>query len=263
MIFLKLGGSLITDKSKLQTPRTETIARLAAEIGEAFQTFPKLKLLLGHGSGSFGHPVAERYGTHHGAKTTEDWLGFVQVWAIANRLNRLVIDALLEASLPAMSMPPSACVLSKDGKIVEMATEPIQRAINAGLIPVVQGDVAFDILKGSTILSTEDVFHYLAPHLQPSLVLFAGIEPGVYRDYPSHTELLPVVTEDALHSIQLGSAQGKDVTGGMADKVHHAFALCKIIPGVEVRIFSGEIPGNLCAALCGTPLGTLIQSMKK
>jgi isopentenyl phosphate kinase len=199
MIFLKLGGSLITDKSKLQTARLEMIGRLAAEISEAFRFTPEMKLLLGHGSGSFGHPVAERYGTHRGAKTADDWLGFAQVWAIANRLNRLVMDALLEASLPAISLPPSASALCQNGKIVEMAIEPIQSALNAGLLPVVQGDAAFDIRKGSAILSTEEVFHYLAPHLQPSLVLFAGIEPGVYRDYPSRSELLRIVTEKDLH----------------------------------------------------------------
>lgn len=263
MIFLKLGGSLITEKAKEQTPRLETIRRLAAEVSEALRAFPDMRLLLGHGSGSYGHPVAKRYGTQHGASTRQDWIGFAHVWAAANQLNRLMIDALLEAGLPAISVPPSASALSRGGEIVEMAYQPIQRSIQVGLLPVVQGDVGLDLTKGATILSTEEVFRYLAAYLRPSLVLFAGMEPGVYRHYPSRAELLPVIREENLQAIAIGSAQGKDVTGGMADKVRQAIALCQNLPDAEVRIFSGEIPGNVLAALCRTPLGTLVQSSQQ
>ncbi|MCK4693468.1 MAG: hypothetical protein KAT23_07545, partial [Anaerolineales bacterium] len=108
MILLKLGGSLITDKQRPETPRPQVLSRLAKEIAQAKQEQPELQLVVGHGSGSFGHTAAARYGTHLGASSAADWLGFAKVWAAAQRLNRLVIDALIEVGLPAIAFPPSA-----------------------------------------------------------------------------------------------------------------------------------------------------------
>jgi isopentenyl phosphate kinase len=259
MIFLKLGGSLITRKERPQSARVDVISRLANEIAEGFHTISDLKLLIGHGSGSFGHFVADQYKTHLGASSREDWYGFTEVWAAANRLNRLVVDSLLQNGLPILSMPPSASAISERGKIIEMAIEPLKHAMEAGLIPVVQGDVSFDQEQGSAIISTEEVFQYLAPQLKPSLILLAGIEPGVYKDYPDCTELLPTLTEKTLGDYLVAPAATTDVTGGMADKVHQALTLCRSIPNLEVRIFSGEQKGKVRDALAGAKVGTLIK----
>ena len=51
LTFLKLGGSLITDKTHPRTPRPESLARLASEIAAALGEDPALALILGHGSG--------------------------------------------------------------------------------------------------------------------------------------------------------------------------------------------------------------------
>ncbi len=88
LIFLKLGGSLITDKSKARAPRLDVIRRLAAEVRQARAEQPNLALVLGHGSGSFGHLEAKRYGTAHGVNTPEQWRGMAEVWRVADLLNR-------------------------------------------------------------------------------------------------------------------------------------------------------------------------------
>jgi isopentenyl phosphate kinase len=260
MIFLKLGGSLITKKDQPQTPRLEVISRLAHEIADVIHTHPGFRLLLGHGSGSFGHLIADQYQTHMGASSEKDWRGFAQVWTVANQLNRLVVDALIKEGLPILSMPPSASVISERGKIQKMAVEPILNALEVGLIPIVQGDVAFDREQGSSIISTEEVFRYLAPHLKPSLILLAGIERGVLKDYPKTEEVIPLITEENIHDVVISPASGTDVTGGMQDKVHQALTLCRLVPDLEVRIFSGNKIGAVREALTGVPIGTLIKS---
>lgn len=259
MIFLKLGGSLITDKAQPQTVRPEVLARLAQEIAQALDEQSGLRLVIGHGSGSFGHPVAVRYGTQRGAVRAEEWLGFAEVWAAANQLHRLVVDALRQAHVPALGLPPSASTIAEDGEIVEMMTEPVQRALQAGLVPVVGGDVAFDRRRGATIVSTERIFGVLAERLRPNRVLLAGREPGVFADHPADTRLLEVLTDRDLESLAVGKSDTPDVTGGMADKVRWALKLARAIPGLEVRIFSGDPPGQLRAALLGGHPGTLIR----
>ena len=58
----------------------------------------------------------------------------------------------------------------------------------------------------------------------------------------------------------LGAANGADVTGGMESKVREMLALVQEIPGLTVRIFSGEQPGNIQKALAGEAVGTLISA---
>lgn len=258
MIFLKLGGSLITDKAHAETPRLDVLRQLAQEIAEARQANPELRLLVGHGSGSFGHAAAARHATHLGASTPEQWLGFVAVWRSANRLNRIVVDALGEAGLPVLSFPPSASSLARSGEITDLAHLPIQSALEHGLIPLVQGDVAFDSVRGACILSTERVFTWLAPHLRPRRILLAGADPGVFSDFPRNTDLLPKVSQHDLADRRVGASAAVDVTGGMAEKVRTALEWSRADPGLEVRIFSGEDTGQLRSALLGGQPGTQV-----
>lgn len=55
LAFLKLGGSLITDKTRPYLARLDKLEALMAEIESARSKSRDLRLLLGHGSGSFGH----------------------------------------------------------------------------------------------------------------------------------------------------------------------------------------------------------------
>jgi len=187
MIFLKLGGSLITNKDQPLSARMKTIERLASEIAQFVRVMPDEQLLLGHGSGSFGHHVATNYGTHQGAESADDWRGFAEVWMAARRLNRMLMDALHAAGVAAVCFPPSASVLCSEGEIESYAFDPVQRAMEAGLVAVVYGDVAFDASQGACIVSTERVFAALALVLMPDRVLLAGVDEGVYADYPERS----------------------------------------------------------------------------
>lgn len=258
MIFLKLGGSLITDKAVPETVREETLARLAGEIRLARAALPDLRLLLGHGAGSFGHRAAAKFGTHRGARTRDDWQGFSEVWHTVQRLHRRVMDALHTEAIPAVSFPPSASAVCRAGEIQSMAVEPIRHALDAGLLPVVFGDVAFDLVQGSTIVSTERVFAYLAGPLRPTRLLLAGMEPGVFADFPERRQPLAELAERDLDKVQLEGATETDVTGGMAAKVRDALEMMRAQPDLKVHIFSGETPGAVREALLGSSPGTLL-----
>ena len=121
LVFVKLGGSLITDKLRYETPRLAVIARLAKEIQAALEAKPDLKLVLGHGSGSFGHFVADRYKVHEGH--LKDWRGYVETAAAAQRLDRLVLDALLAEGVRAVNVQPSASARCHQGELIEMAVK--------------------------------------------------------------------------------------------------------------------------------------------
>jgi isopentenyl phosphate kinase len=259
LTFLKLGGSLLTDKTAVEALRRDVLSRLAAEIKEAADQLGPLNLVLGHGSGSFGHVAAAQFDTRSGVSTPEEWMGYVRVSDAAARLNREVCRALLDAGLPAISLQPSASAGCHDGRIIHLATGPVQAALRAGILPVIYGDVAFDDVRGGTIISTEEIMSSLAVTLRPSRLLLAGETEGVLDE---SGQPIPMLDELRLTSMSaaLGGSRGTDVTGGMASKVRDMLDLVKAIDGLTVRVFSGLRPGSVRDALLGNVqgLGTLI-----
>lgn len=262
LIFLKLGGSLLTDKTVTEALRGDTLQRLAAEIAAARAADPRLRLILGHGSGSFGHVAAARHGTRGGVGDARQWAGFAEVADAAARLDRHVIAALLAAGVPAIGLPPSASTSVSDGRISDLAVAPVEAALAAGLVPVVFGDVAFDVARGGTIVSTEEVMDYLAGRLRPAWFLLAGETEGVLD---GDGRVIPLITADRLPIFlpALGGSRGTDVTGGMAAKVMAMVDLVAAIPGLNIRIFSGLMPNLLTELLLNPSLaaGTRVSSL--
>lgn len=262
IIFLKLGGSLITDKDKPLTPRIDVIEGFAAEIAEAIQRKGDFHLVIGHGSGSFGHATADQFQTHLGGQGEAYWRGFAEVWRAARELNQIMIDLLYKAGLPVVAFPPSAGLISEDKHLASWDTNPIKIALSHGLIPVVHGDVIFDLEIGGTIFSTEQVFLYLAKVLHPSKILLASLDKGVYKKTKKSKKIIPLITPKNYASLlsTLSGSQSIDVTGGMQSKVSLMLSLVEELPELQVQIFSGSKPGNIKKALCGEQLGTMITS---
>lgn len=248
LIFLKLGGSLLTDKAEVEALRSDVLARLALEIAAAYALRPELRLVLGHGSGSFGHYAAARYGTRHGVSGRDAWHGFTVVSDAAARLNRHVVAALLNAGVPAVSLSPLASAVVRDGRIDQLALGPVASALDAGLLPVVYGDVAFDAVRGGTIISTEEVLEFLARALGPAWLLLAGETAGVLD---LDGRVVPLITRASLPEVApaLGGSRGVDVTGGMVGKVAAVLDLLDARPGLAARIFSGLESGLLTSLL--------------
>ena len=269
LLFLKLGGSLITDKRQAETARMDLLVRLAQEIAQARQRNPALKLVIGNGAGSFGHVPAKRYGTRDGVQTAEEWFGFAQTADAAARLCRLVSAALLDAGVPVWSIQPSAALRCEDGKIVDGPVFAVSMALQRGLVPLVHGDVALDSVRGGTIASTEEIFEWLAqvlpqtvPQWPLSRIVLAGEVDGIYSADPQleptatrFSTLTPALLSDIRK--RLGQSHGIDVTGGMKAKVDHCFAMIERHPGLEIVICSGLIEGNILQALQNESDGAL------
>jgi isopentenyl phosphate kinase len=262
LYFLKLGGSLITDKTQAHTVRRETLKRLADEIAAALILRSDLQLLIGHGSGSFGHVPASKYATRNGVQSAEQWWGFIEVYKEARALNQIVLETLLDSGLPVIAFPPSASVIGDNHSIKSWDLQPVQAALTTGCIPLINGDVIYDLHLGGTILSTEELFADLAPKLRPNRILLAGIEAGVWSDFPLKQHLVREITSASYKddSSALGGSMAVDVTGGMRQKVESMLALTGKLPGFQAIIFSGEEPGVLYQTLLGDTPGTRIHA---
>lgn len=273
LIFLKLGGSLLTDKTRPQTLRGDVLARLASEIAGALAdradplAQADWRLLIGHGSGSFGHMAARTHNTRAGVSSPEDWRGYAETARAAALLNRHVVDALWEAGVPALAVQPSASAQCHDGELLVLEERPIRVGLEHGLTPVVYGDVALDTVRGGTIIATEEIFAWLAPRLRPTRVILVGEVAGVLTADPASGragEVIPEITPETLPGVAqaLGGSRGVDVTGGMVAKVREMLALVQATPALtSVQIISGLTPGLTHAALVDPELraGTRIS----
>lgn len=259
LVFVKLGGSLITNKTQPMSARGDVISRCAREIGTAFKE-SSIRLMVGHGSGSFGHQVASQYGTRQGVTNSEDWYGYAQVSYAARELNRLVIQALLNEGLPAVSLPPSASAKARQGELTWLDSDPVRSLIERRALPVVFGDVSLDEIWGGTIVSTEQVFVYLATRLKPARIVLAGEVEGVFDGVPGGerpVSLYHSITSANYHQVldNLKGARGADVTGGMRDKITRMYNLVARQPETTVHIVSGLEPWLLLQAIWGQAEG--------
>lgn len=259
LVFLKLGGSLITDKDKPLSARKDVIQQAVREVKTALDKDPELKIILGHGSGSFGHTPAKIHNTINGVSSASQWKGFAEVWKAARDLNQIVMTSLAEAGIPSICFPPSSQVLTSNRRIIHWETANIE-LLPGTILPVVHGDVVLDKKIKGTILSTEDLFAYLAKKLHPDRILLAGIEEGVYLDFPNNSKILKNISFSKFNR-HAGSIQGSafaDVTGGMRSKVDIMMHLLDKRFVKSVSIFNGKMKGAILATLLGGFPGTTL-----
>jgi isopentenyl phosphate kinase len=249
---LKIGGSIITEKSS-QTPKAlpDEINRIASEM-----TVNKGNLIVVHGAGSFGHPLARKY------RLTEqfDMEGVIETHRSVRILNNMVVDALNRAGIPAVPVHPFGSFLLDCGRISEMLASHILVMLERGMVPVLHGDVVMDTTRGAAVLSGDQVVPYIAQQLGAESIGIASVTDGVL-DGKGHT--VPVITPASFDVIKvhIGGSSHIDVTGGMLGKVTELVELADR-SGISSRIFNASIPGNVRAFMDGATPGTLIQKDK-
>jgi isopentenyl phosphate kinase len=217
---LKLGGSVITNKNKPATAKIDTIERLAEEIARA--KIPALILV--HGGGSFGHPVAKRYNLAAGYGDQSQITGFSETHRAMTKLNSLVMEALISHGINAVVVQPSSCIVTKSGRIKSMELNPIKRMLDMKLVPVLYGDVVLDSDKGFAILSGDQIVVSLAINFGAQRIIMGGDVDGIYTADPKIDTSAKLVKRITLKELktqkhEIEGAKSTDVTGGMLGKI--------------------------------------------
>lgn len=258
-IILKIGGSVITDKNGELAARTEVINRLADETQKAGVE----NMIIVHGGGSFGHPVAQKYGIKEGLRDEAQKIGFAETHHVMTVLNGLVMDALVWHDIPAFSVAPSCCVVTENGRIKSFEDTAVKALLKMGLVPVLYGDAVFDVKLGFTVLSGDQLVAYLAEKLGASKIVIGLDTNGLYSADPKvekNAELYTNLTLSELEEVKfkLGGSTATDVTGGMLGKIR------ELIPAVEqgipVTMVNAAKLNRVYKALMGEKVeGTIIE----
>ncbi len=257
---IKLGGSLITDKRRAKSFRRTTVQDIARQLLELRTLQPDRLIVLGHGSGSFGHYEARKYNTISGLHSAEDRMGFARVGAVASELDGLILKELLAVGLPALRFQPSAMQIARDQALVHLDVRPLILALEKQFLPLVYGDVTLDETLGGTIISTESLFARLVEPLQvKNIILLGSVDGALDQD----DQIIPHITADNFRRFEhlLGESDGYDVTGGMQQKVREMLDLVQFHQDLNVFIANGNYSNILYDLLvAGAEAGTRISA---
>ena len=240
---LKLGGSVITDKSREETVDDRSLDRVAAAIGSAADS----RLVLVHGAGSFGHTHASA----HNVSTTNGTRDPTAIRAIHDsmqRLNVAVLDALAEHGVPGIPVHTLSAAVRDAGRNLTLLTAQIETMIEEGFVPVLHGDVIAHAGSGATIVSGDELVVELATRLSATRVGLCSTVPGVLD---ADDAVIPEIDDYGTVADVLGESETTDVTGGMAGKVAALLEL-----DADSWIFG---PADVPAFLDGEPKGTVIR----
>ena len=220
LICIKIGGSVITDKTKSMTPNQANIATFAENIATAMQRFPDTAVLLGNGAGSFGHHSAHEYGLSGGAKTAEQFYGISVTHNAVRELNLLVGNALTAHDVPAYCVSPGDLFTAADGAVLSANDAVITELLAHGLVPLIHGDTVLDTVRGVSIFSTEKSLFWLSKALRGhydriSVVMVVDTGGVLNTDGSVISEL----RRDATIAIASTIPGVQDVTGGITHKV--------------------------------------------
>ena len=258
-LILKLGGSVITIKDKPYTPNPQVIRRLAEEISRAK---PETLLVI-HGGGSFGHPLAHEYNIAKGYREKRQLIGFAKTHQSMVNLNRLVIEALIEQGIAAVSIPTSSLTITNNGRIDSLMEKTLVGLLDTGFVPVLYGDAVLDSSLGFTILSGDQITVHLALRFEAEKMIFGVDVDGLYTEDPKlfpSARLLREIDLKGLRDVMKGfsGSRSVDVTGGMWGKVRELIPA--IEKGIRVVITNALKPENVYKALIGDEeVGTIIK----
>lgn len=244
MLLIKLGGSVITDKSKLKTPRKDAISRLSSEIEQTNK-----EVIIVHGAGSFGHIKAKKHGLQNGFKNMAQLDALSEVQSDVRTLNLIVVECLRKKGLKPISLPPSAIVTCRNKAIKEMDKEIFGQYLGLELLPVTFGDVVLDENLGFCICSGDQLMLELAKAFRPEKTIFVTDVDGIYTKNPikKGAKLLKTVTANT--KIDTGKDKVDDVTGRMRGKLKMMFEIAKY--SGETIVLNGSVKGRLGDAIGG------------
>jgi len=247
MKLLKLGGSVVTRKAERFTINIEQIRRLIQEIKK---TLPQ-KLVIIHGGGSFGHPVAKEYNINEGYNSPHQLIGFSKTHQAMVSLNSKIINESIDAGIPAIGVSPSSFLITENRRIKKLDVIILEKLLNFGLMPVLYGDAVIDEKQGFAILSGDQLAVEIAKKLKVKRLIFGSDVDGVYTADPkldSEAKLMGKISiREITEKSKIRGSLNTDVTGGMLGKIQEAGEAARA--GIEVLIVNALEPDIIRNAL--------------
>ena len=250
LIVLKIGGSIITNKYENFSARNEVIEKIAQGVSNI-----KQPLILVHGAGSYGHPLAKKYEIHKGYFSNSQLDGLIEIRIKMQKLGEIITQIFKKHGIKIMPIISSSCMIAENKRLLKVEIEPIKIFLKIGLIPMCSGDVVADRKLGFSIISGDQMTTYLARELNAKRVIFGCDVDGIFTSDPKQNkeaELIPIIKFKDLSKIlkkYVSETKAPDVTGGMLGKLNEIKILMS--SGIEVIIMNLNRPEDIIKVTSG------------
>ena len=248
MFIIKLGGSVITDKSSTKGAFKQNIMDgLAASIQKSNQ-----QVIIIHGAGSYGHVLAKDYHLNNGFSTENQIMGFSLTQAKVQELNTLVLKSLQKKGIAAVSIPPHSIMTLKNHEKDLFQSEIFFDYIQKGFTPVTFGDVVLDSEIGFSICSGDLLVELLVELFHPEKVIFAIDEDGLYTSNPKKdpdAQFINTISLNELSDLTTRIDDHADVTKGMEGKLQTIKSIACY--NIDSILLNGNKPDRLYDMLVG------------
>ena len=224
-VIIKLGGSVITDKSAGCAVNRVQLASIATAIAGA-QTDGCVVI---HGAGSCGHPEAKRYRLDTGAAAGQTE-GISVTHRAVSLLNDEVVAMLRGEGVAAVGIHPLHAAVADNGRLVAFESRHLKTMLSLGMVPVIHGDVVMDLSQGACIVSGDQLVRYLAVALAVNRVGLATDVPGVLDG----GHVVAEITRRTMPALEIGNSMHTDVTGGMRGKINELLELADAGIGSDI-----------------------------
>jgi isopentenyl phosphate kinase len=255
LVLIKLGGSLVTDKTKPMVFRREAVASVAEDFLELLETHKNVDFILGNGVGSFGHFPAHEYDVAYHVATARQRYGMSLTHNIVAKLSRMVAQEFTDREMPVFTISPAGLITAKDGAVGTTHLAPVEGLMSQHIVPLLHGDTLYDSVRGGVIFSTEKIFQVCLEHFRKSYetikVIYLSDIDGVLDADRS------VIAELSSHQrITVHKMLEHDISGGIAGKVESAHKAAQLADAVYIA--NGATPNVISRILGGEPLGTRV-----
>jgi isopentenyl phosphate kinase len=231
---VKIGGSVLTDKQRPLVFQDGYAHCVAADI-RLSRTVP----VIVHGTGSWAKAIGRHFRADGG--WYRDETGFqMTCWRI-RRLQEALVSALRDEGVVCCPIQANAIFHRARGTLDLYDTRPVSRLIDAGVSPLLCGDVLVEGPGIFRVVSSDAIAVAIARAMRVSDCVFATDVDGVWD--PAG-QLIQEVTGPGL---PVGDSDRRDVTGGMSAKIAAALDIATL--GARTTIVNGRIRGRVRDAL--------------
>jgi len=190
-------------------------------------------------------------------------MGFSKTHQAMTKLNKLIVDSLINHNIPVVEVQPSSCMVTKSGRIQSMEERPLTKMLGMGFVPVLYGDAVLDLETGFAILSGDQLVSSLAIRFNADRIIIGVDVDGLYTADPKIDPSAHLIQHIALKELKnlqhkIEGSKATDVTGGMLGK------MIELMPAVErgirTMIVNATKPNMVYKALKNEKVvGTIIE----
>ncbi|MHA1474060.1 MAG: isopentenyl phosphate kinase [Promethearchaeota archaeon] len=270
VIIIKLGGSILTDKNTPYSMRNEVINSLISQISDNYQISNQPKIIIIHGAGSFGHPIANSYSIQKGLNQNipNQTLGLAKTHQSVKKLNTKIVDGFLSREIPVLSLTTSSVFFQENSVLKFTGFNQIASLLELGIIPILFGDILLHDSKNFSIISGDRVIYEICKSFSSSIntkykinkIIFCFDKDGIIiSSSEKDSKIIQNIRSKDIKLLSLKKFEDSiDVTGNIRGKLKEIKKICDL--GIPVQLINGQKPNLLTKAMKNEEiLSTLID----